>query len=75
MKEKSESYYEKESYRALEMVLEQTKGKEFAEVKKALKQAYPFGERKGRPYKVWNKAYNHALTCLKEDKIDWKSSQ
>ena len=74
MMEKSESYYEKESYRALEMVLEQTKGKPFAEVKKAMKQSYPFGERKGRPYKVWNRIYNYTLNCFQQGKVLFDSA-
>lgn len=34
-------------------VLEETKGKEEKEIKKALKEAYPYGERRMWPYKVW----------------------
>lgn len=34
-------------------VLADNKGKPEGEVKKALKAAYPFGERKYHPYKIW----------------------
>jgi hypothetical protein len=34
-------------------VLERTKGQTPAEIRKALKEAYPFGERAMHPYKVW----------------------
>lgn len=34
-------------------VLEETKGKTEKEIKKALREAYPFGERKHHPYKIW----------------------
>jgi len=34
-------------------VLERTKGETPAQVRKALREAYPFGEREMWPYKVW----------------------
>jgi hypothetical protein len=34
-------------------VLKQTAGKPEDEIKKALKEAYPFGPRKYHPYKIW----------------------
>ena len=34
-------------------VLERTKGKPEKEIKAALHAAYPFGERKYHPYKIW----------------------
>jgi hypothetical protein len=34
-------------------VLEETKGKTDKEIKKALRDAYPFGERAFHPYKIW----------------------
>lgn len=34
-------------------VLEETKGKDEKDIRKALKDAYPFGERHYHPYKVW----------------------
>jgi hypothetical protein len=34
-------------------VLAENEGKDEKEIKKALKEAYPFGERAMHPYKVW----------------------
>jgi hypothetical protein len=34
-------------------VLKETEGKDEKEIRKALKEAYPFGERRYHPYKVW----------------------
>ena len=34
-------------------VLAETKGQSEPEIRKALKDAYPFGERKYHPYKIW----------------------
>lgn len=34
-------------------VLKENRGKPEKEVRKALKEAYPFGERKYHPYKIW----------------------
>ncbi len=34
-------------------VLERTKGMSESEIRKALFEAYPFGERKYHPYKIW----------------------
>ena len=34
-------------------VLEATKGKDEKDIKKALRDAYPFGERAMHPYKIW----------------------
>lgn len=34
-------------------VLKETKGQDEKAIRKALKEAYPFGERKYHPYKIW----------------------
>jgi hypothetical protein len=34
-------------------VLKETKGKSEKEIRKALVDAYPFGERENHPYKIW----------------------
>lgn len=34
-------------------VLRENEGKDPKEVRKALREAYPFGERKYHPYKIW----------------------
>lgn len=43
------------SIKTIEKVLSENKGKTEAEIRKALHYAYPFGERKMWPYKVWLK--------------------
>lgn len=35
------------------LALEQTRGRSEAEIRKALYEAYPFGERRWHPYKIW----------------------
>lgn len=35
------------------LVLRETQGQDEAAIRKALREAYPFGERKYWPYKVW----------------------
>jgi hypothetical protein len=37
----------------IQKVLKETKGLDEKEIRKALKEAYPFGERNYHPYKVW----------------------
>lgn len=37
----------------IQQVLKETKGQTEKEIKKALFDAYPFGERKYHPYKIW----------------------
>ena len=37
----------------IQRVLKETEGKDENEIKKALKEAYPFGMRKYHPYKIW----------------------
>jgi len=41
------------SRRIIHRVLEETAGRTDAEIRRALRDAYPFGERKYHPYKVW----------------------
>lgn len=71
MKDKDDELHEAQSYKALEQVLEQMKGKPFAQIKKAMKDSYPFGERKGRKYKIWNRIYNHTLRCVEKNLIEY----
>lgn len=70
-KSKDDKRIEEQSYRALELVLEQNKGKSFEQIKKATKDAYPFGERKGRAYKIWNRIWNHTLVCLEKGLVTY----
>jgi hypothetical protein len=37
----------------IEKVLKDTKGQDEKEIRKALKEAYPYGTRKYHPYKIW----------------------
>lgn len=37
----------------VEQVLKETAGKTEKEIRKALREAYPFGQRKHHPYKIW----------------------
>ena len=59
-----DDYYERKSYEVLEAVAQECKDKPRAYLVKAWKQAYPFGDRKGRKYKIWNKLFNHARRCF-----------
>lgn len=68
-----DTYYVEQSYKALEQALEQSKGKDRLTVVRAMKAAYPFGERKGRPYKVWNRLFNHARQMYDEGKVVYDS--
>lgn len=37
----------------IQQVLKETKGQDEKAIRKALKEAYPFGERAYHPYKIW----------------------
>lgn len=41
------------SMQVVSEVLEKTKGQSESEIRKALREAYPFGQRSLHPYKVW----------------------
>jgi hypothetical protein len=47
------SYWRSKAAPIITRVLEETKGKPDAEIRKALHDAYPFGPRKYHPYKIW----------------------
>ncbi len=47
------SRWRRESAPIIAKVLEETRGKDEKEIKKALHDAYPFGERQYHPYKIW----------------------
>jgi hypothetical protein len=49
----SKSYWRKIATPIIAKVLIETVGKEEAVIRKALKDAYPFGERSYHPYKIW----------------------
>jgi hypothetical protein len=49
----SESFWREKSALIIREVLKRTRGEGPAAIKKALFDAYPFGERRYHPYKVW----------------------
>lgn len=53
-------------------VLEETKGKEEKEIKKALREAYPFGARENHPYKIWCDEINRQRGKKKRTKVQMK---
>ena len=53
MKPYSESSWRNHAAPIIEKVLRETKGKPESDIKKALHDAYPFGQRKYHPYKIW----------------------
>jgi hypothetical protein len=56
-------------------VLKQTKGQSEKEVRKALREAYPFGERKYWPYKVWCDEVKLQLGLKKQKRIEQPENQ
>lgn len=60
-------------------VLKENRGKSEKEIRKALKEAYPFGERKYHPYKIWldeikvqtgKRKFGHKPTIQPENQIN-----
>lgn len=47
------SHWREHAAKVIARVLKETAGKPEKEIRKALKEAYPFGERVRHPYKVW----------------------
>lgn len=68
-----DDYYERLSWEALERVVDQHKSRVLNDdhefIISAWKKAYPFGERKHRPYKIWNRLWNHAREMLRAGRI------
>lgn len=50
-------------------VIAENKGKTIREIKAALRKAYPFGQKKYWPYKVWLSEIKHQLPKMKPDEI------
>lgn len=50
-----DSYYERHSCEQIEQVILQMAGKPFSLIRSAIRKSYPFGEKKGKPYKTWNR--------------------
>jgi hypothetical protein len=51
-------------------VIKEMKGKPLAEIRKALRAAYPFGERRHFPYKVWCSEVRRQLCLDVRDQMD-----
>jgi hypothetical protein len=47
------SNWREHSRKVIQRVLEETKGQDEKTIRKALTDAYPFGERAMHPYKIW----------------------
>lgn len=47
------SHWRNKSRKIIHRVLEDTKGQDAKAIRKALRDAYPFGERAMHPYKIW----------------------
>ncbi len=56
-----ESYIQRTVLNTIQKVMDRTAGKPMEVVKKEMKANYPFGERKGQEYKIWNRLTNEAF--------------
>ncbi|MEN6581672.1 MAG: hypothetical protein ABFD54_04425 [Armatimonadota bacterium] len=56
------SYWRVESQKVIAEVLKENKGADTKTLRKALRDAYPFGERMYHPYKIWRDECRRALT-------------
>lgn len=52
--EVNESYWRKQAAPIIAEVLKETEGQDEKVIRKALKEAYPFGPREMHPYRIWN---------------------
>lgn len=52
-KQYSESHWRNHAAPIIRRILEATAGKAEREVRRALRKAYPFGQRKYHPYRIW----------------------
>lgn len=50
---RNESHWRKRAREVIKRVLAENEGANSAQVRKAISNAYPFGERKYHPYKIW----------------------
>lgn len=55
------SYWREQCAPIIAKVIEENKGKDEKEIRKALFLVYPFGERKMHPYKIWLSECNRQL--------------
>lgn len=49
----ADDYYERHSHETINKILSQTKSLPYDQMRSAIRSSYPFGEKKGRPYKTW----------------------
>lgn len=49
----TESYWRRRAAPIVAQILRETKGQSEEKIRKALREAYPFGERRYHPYKIW----------------------
>ena len=47
------SYWRAHARKVIQSVMKENAGKSAKEISKAIREAYPFGERKYHPYKIW----------------------
>lgn len=50
---KNESHWRRAAREAIRNAIAESAGKSDQEIRKAIRDAYPFGERKYHPYKIW----------------------
>lgn len=60
-KKPQNNFIEETVLKRIQEVMDRTKGKSMDIVRREMKQSYPFGERTGQRYKIWNKLSNQAL--------------
>lgn len=72
-KKKSNSqddYYERTSHRICDEIIEQMRSREgvtFKQICQAIRGAYPFGEKKLKPYKIWIRIVVQRETKLEQE--------
>lgn len=59
----------------IQRVLKDTLGQPEKEIRKAIREAYPFGERKYWPYKVWCDEVKLQLGLKKQKRIEQPANQ
>ncbi len=53
--------YRAKAFAVIQRVIDENAGKPAAEVRRAVRQAYPWGDRKNWPYKAWLQAQRELL--------------
>lgn len=60
------SYVERTCLNQIQKIMDKHSGATLEEIKRELKGAYPFAERKGQRYKVWNRLVNDSLSVYQK---------